>query len=156
MVIRQDGEGERLSFAGGGLMTIIASAEETGGSFTMIDDTMVRGKMTPLHMHPDFEEALFVLEGEILVHADGEEFEVGTGGLAVAPRGVPHAFMVTSESARILGVLAPGTGEDFYRDASDPADSVDHPEDNADFDRLREAADRSPSIEILGPPPFDS
>lgn len=52
-------------------------------------------------------------------------------------------------------MLAPGVGESFYRDASDPADSVDDPENRPDFNRLREAAERSPSIEILGPPPFD-
>jgi quercetin dioxygenase-like cupin family protein len=154
MVIRQDGEGEQLSFAGGGLMTILASAEDTGGSMTMLDDRVVRGKTTPLHLHPDFDEAIYVLEGEILVHADGKEYEVRERGLMVAPRGVPHAFLVTSESARLLGVMVPGSGEDFYRDASDPADSVDDPENRPDFDRLRAAAERSPSIEILGPPPF--
>jgi quercetin dioxygenase-like cupin family protein len=154
MVIRQDGEGEQLAFAGGGLMTIIASAKETGGSFTMIDDTVVRGKTTPLHLHPDFEEAIYVLEGEILVHVDGAEHRVGEHGLFVAPRGVPHAFLVTSETARLLATLAPGNGEDFYRDASDPAASVDDPQNRPDFKRLREAAERSTSIEIVGPPPF--
>jgi quercetin dioxygenase-like cupin family protein len=154
MVIRQDGEGEQLSFAGGGLMTILASAEETGGSMTMLDDRVVRGKTTPLHLHPDFDEAIYVLEGEILVHANGEEYEVREKGLMFAPRGVPHAFLVTSETARLLGVMVPGSGEAFYRDASDPVDSVDDPANRPDFDRLREAAERSESIEILGPPPF--
>ena len=52
------------------------------------------GKMTPLHTHPDSDETMYVLEGEILMHMDGTEHRVAAGGLAVAPRGVPHAFLV--------------------------------------------------------------
>ena len=34
---------------------------------------------------------------------------MGAGGLFFAPRGYPHAFMVTSESARILALATPGS-----------------------------------------------
>jgi hypothetical protein len=52
-IIREEGEGERLWFAGGGLWTIKATAEETDGAFTLVEDRMTRGKMTPLHTHPN-------------------------------------------------------------------------------------------------------
>lgn len=154
MLIRQGGEGERVWFAGGGVFTYLASAEETGGAFTLIEDDMVRGKTTPLHLHPDFDEALYVLEGEIVVHFDGEDHVVGERGFVLAPRGVPHAFMVTSETARVLGLMIPGSGEDFYRAASEPISSPEDEARPADFRRLQEAAEGSPSIELLGPPPF--
>ena len=153
-IIRQAGEGEQLWFAGGGIFTIKASAAETGGSATILEDRMVRGKTTPLHQHPTFEEAIYVLEGEILVHADGEEHRVGAGGIAVAPRGAAHAFLVTSETAHILAVLTPGVGEPFYRDASEPITAPEDADRPADFERLRAAAERSEHIELLGPPPF--
>jgi quercetin dioxygenase-like cupin family protein len=153
-VIRQRGEGEHLVFAGGGTLTITASSADTGGSLMMFEDRLVRGKTTPLHIHPNLEEAIYVLEGELLVHVDGEELRVREGGLIVVPRGVPHAFLATSETGRLLCTLAPGaSGEAFFRDGSDPATSeldVRPP----DFDRLRACAERSDSIEILGPPPF--
>lgn len=98
-----------------------------------------------------------MLEGEILVHVEGTEHPVGPGGVAVAPRGVPHAFLVTSEMARILALQTPGSGEAFYRDASEPATAETDPARPPDFDRLRAAAERNPScIEILGPPPFEA
>jgi quercetin dioxygenase-like cupin family protein len=153
-IIRQDGEGERMWFAGGGVFTWKATAAETGGAFLAFEDHMARGKATPLHLHPNEDEAIYVLDGDLLVHVEGEEHKVGRGGLFVAPRGVPHAFMVTSDTAHIFAFLTPGTGESFYREAGEPATSEADASRPADFARLREAADRSPSIEVLGPPPF--
>ncbi len=155
-IIRQDGEGEQMWFAGGGVFTWKATSEETGGSFLLMDDRMERGKSTPMHLHPEQDEAIYVLEGELLVDVDGEQHQVGTGGFFVAPRGVPHAFMVTSDGARVLGLQTPGTGEDFYRDAGETVRSPEDAERPADWDRLREVAERSASIEILGPPPFEA
>lgn len=152
-IIRHDGEGEQMWFAGGGTFTWKATARETGGAFLMLEDRMERGKVTPMHLHANEDETIYVLEGELLVNADGEEHRVGAGGLFVAPRGLPHAFMVTSETARVLAFQTPGTGEQFYRDAGQPA-TADNADRGADFKLLREVAESSPSIEILGPPPF--
>jgi quercetin dioxygenase-like cupin family protein len=155
-IIRGEGEGERLWFAGGGLWTMKATSEETDGAFILVEDRMTEGKMTPLHTHPNQDETLIVLEGEILIHAEGKEHRVGPRGVAVALRGAPHAFMVTSESALILTLQTPGSGEAFYRDASEPATAEIDPA-RTDFDRVRAAAERHPDLmQILGPPPFVS
>ena len=50
-----------------------ATAEETGGAFLLFEDVMEQGKMTPLHTHPEADETMYVLEGEILMHLDGAE-----------------------------------------------------------------------------------
>jgi quercetin dioxygenase-like cupin family protein len=154
-IIRGEGEGERLWFAGGGLWTMKATSEETDGAFSLWEDQMAQGKMTPLHTHPNVDETLIVLEGEILVYAEGKEHRVGPRGVAVALRGAPHAFMVISESALILTLQTPGSGEAFYRDASEPATAETDPA-RTDFDRVRAAAERHPDLmQILGPPPFE-
>ena len=156
-IIRGDGEGERLWFAGGGVHLWKATAEETGGAFILFEDRMPRGKTTPLHVHPHEDETFVVLEGEILVHVEGTEHPVGPGGVAVVPRGTQHAFLVTSETARILALQTPGSGEAFYREASEPSTDESDADRPADFDRLRAAAGRNPGcIEILGPPPFEA
>ena len=158
-VIRQDGEGEQRWFAGGGLFTMKATSAETGGAFALFEDREVLGKPTPLHLHPGDDEVLYVLEGEILVHVDGEEHRVGEGGVFVAPRGVPHAFLVTSETARLLCLTVPGTGwaEVQYNELSEPASADAVPGSRPpDFARVRGVAEQSDTIEILGPPPFDS
>lgn len=158
-VIRQNGEGEQRWFAGGGLFTMKATSEETGGAFALFEDREVLGKPTPLHLHPDNDEVCYVLEGEILVYIHGEEHRIGERGFFMAPRGVPHAFLVTSETARLLCLTVPGTGwaEVHYRDLSEPASPGAVPGSRpADFAKIREVAERSESIEILGPPPFAS
>jgi quercetin dioxygenase-like cupin family protein len=141
-------------FAGGGTFTWKATAAETGGAFLLLEDHMVKGKTTPLHTHPNEDETIFVLEGELLVDCDGEQHRLGEGGLFVAPRGLPHAFMVISETARILALQTPGSGESFYRQAGEPLGPGVDPDRPADFARLRAVAEQSESIELLGPPPF--
>jgi quercetin dioxygenase-like cupin family protein len=153
-IIRQDGEGELMWFAGGGAFTWKATSAETGGAFILLEDRMVRGKSTPFHLHPNEDEAIYVLEGELLVHIEGEEHRVGPGGLFFAPRGVPHAFMVTSATAHVLAWQTPGTGESFYRDAGEPVVTPEDAARPADWVRLRQVAERSENIELLGPPPF--
>jgi quercetin dioxygenase-like cupin family protein len=155
-VVRQAGEGERFWFAGGGIWTMKASAAETAGAFTLFEDSMVRGKATPLHLHPNGDETFYVLEGELLVHVDGEEHMLGPQGTAVVPRGVPHAFLVTSETARVLCLQTPGSGEGFYREVSEQVGSDADPARPPDFDRLRAAAAAHDSIKLLGPPPFEA
>ncbi|HEV2027230.1 MAG TPA: cupin domain-containing protein [Candidatus Dormibacteraeota bacterium] len=152
-IVRAAGEGERLWFYGGGLHIWKATAAETGGAFLLFEDVMSGGKTTPLHTHPH-DETLYVLEGEILLHIDGEEQLVGSGGVAMAPRGMPHAFLVTSETARVLFLETPGSGEAFYRGASEPATTELETSAPVDFARLRASAERNGGIEILGPPPF--
>ena len=154
-IIRQQGEGERMWFAGGGVFTWKATSEETGGSLLLLEDRMEQGKMTPLHSHPEQDEAIYVLDGEIVAHVDGRDQRVGAGGLFFAPRGVPHAFRVSSATAHVLAILTPGTGERFYRAAGEPVTSEADATRPADFDRLRAVAEQSPDcIEIHGPPPF--
>ena len=91
------------------------------------------------------------------MHVEGSEHRVGLGGIAMVPRGARHAFLVTSDMARILALQTPGSGEAFYRDASEPSTDETDAERPADFDRFRAAAERNPScIEILGTPPFEA
>ena len=151
--IRDSGAGEQRWFCGGGLHTWKATSDETGGAFLMFEDRLDEGKVTPLHRHPDADETFYMLEGEIRLHVDGTERLLGAGGIAVIPRGIPHAFMVTSPQARMLCLQTPGGGDAFYRLASEPA-HADEPAAPIDFDRVRAAASQTGAIDILGQPPF--
>jgi quercetin dioxygenase-like cupin family protein len=152
-VVRADAEGERRWFLGGGVHTWKVHAEETNGAFLLFEDRMEQGKVTPLHIHPDSDETMYILEGEILMHMDGHEHRVGAGGVTVAPRGLPHAFKVVSETARLLCLHTPGCSESFYRGASEPLEG-DAASGPVDFDRIRTSGEENGGIVILGPPPF--
>ncbi len=151
-VVRADADGERRWFFGGGHHTWKVRAAETNGAYFLFEDRMEQGKMTPLHTHPEADETMYVLEGELLVHLDGHEQRVAAGGTVMAPRGLPHAFMVLSPVARMLCLHTPGSCEAFYWGASEP-DSGDASQ-AVDFGRIRASAAQHGGIELLGPPPF--
>jgi quercetin dioxygenase-like cupin family protein len=154
-IIRAPGEGDKQAFLGGGLHTWKLLAEETGGAFFLFEDAMGHGKTTPLHRHPEADETTYVLEGEIVVSVDGVQTRVGAGGMSFVPRGVPHAFVVVSERARLLTMQTPGIGQAFYRDASEP--TTHDMSDTVDLARLQASANANPSsVELLGPPPFET
>jgi quercetin dioxygenase-like cupin family protein len=152
-LIRQEGEGQRRWFFGGAVFIFKATAEETGGAFLLWEAVMERGKVTPLHTHPDSDETFYLLEGEILVHLDGTEHTVGVGGVMLAPRGVPHAFKVLSPTARMLTLATPGCCEQFYLDASVPL-APGETTGEVDFAKVHASARKNSGIEIIGPPPF--
>jgi quercetin dioxygenase-like cupin family protein len=156
-IIRAAGEGEQRWFFGGGTHTWKATAAETGGAFSLFEDVMTQGKNTPYHRHPDHDDMVYVLEGEILVNIEGQEHRVGPGGVAAVPRGVAHALLVTSPTARILALMTPGgSGEAFFREASVSATDDAALAAPVDFDRVRDSAVATGAVEILGPPPFDA
>jgi hypothetical protein len=101
---------------------------------------------------------MIVLAGEILMHLDGEEYTVRAGGIASAPRGIPHAFKVTgADGARLLCLHTPGCCQAFYWDASEPIASDDSRGIDAgpvDMGRVQASAMKNGGIQILGPPPF--
>ncbi len=151
--VRGADEGEQRWFCGGGLHTWKVTSAESGGAFLIFEDTLDAGKVTPLHRHADADETFIMTEGEILLHIDGAVQTLATGGIAVIPRGVPHAFAVTSPTARMLCLQTPGGGEDFYRGASDLV-VEGQPPTPVDFGRVQQSAAATGAIEILGPPPF--
>jgi uncharacterized cupin superfamily protein len=62
----------------------VASAAETAGAFALFEDRVVRGKTTPLHQHPNEDKVCYVLDGELLVHANDAKHCVGKGGFFFA------------------------------------------------------------------------
>ena len=152
-IIRAEGEGDKRWFFGGGLHTWKLLAEDTNGAFFMFEDTMSQGKTTPLHRHPDADETIYLLEGEVLVNVAGEESRVGPGGMSFVPRGVPHALLVVSDGARLLTLQTPGSGQSFYRGASEP--STGDLSDTVDIARVQASAKENGGVELLGPPPFN-
>ena len=154
-IIRAKGEGDKRSFLGGGLHTWKLQTEDTDGAFFMFEDAMAHGKTTPLHAHPEADETVYVLEGEIVVNTDGTESRVGAGGMIFTPKGVPHAFLVVSDHARLLTFQTPGIGQAFYRGASEHA--TDNTSETVDIARIQASAEENPrGIRLLGPPPFDA
>ncbi|MET0628330.1 MAG: cupin domain-containing protein [Acidimicrobiia bacterium] len=153
-IVRASGEGDKQAFLGGGLHTWKLMTEDTDGSFFLFEDVMSQGKTTPLHRHADADETTYVLDGEIVVNVDGQESHLGAGAVSFVPRGIAHAFLVVSNEARLLTFQSPGSGQAFYRGASEP--TTGDRSDVVDIARLQASAQENGGVELLGPPPFAS
>jgi quercetin dioxygenase-like cupin family protein len=153
-VVRAAGDGERYWFYGGGVHVWKVTDQQTDGAIFVLEDEMAKGKTTPYHSHPDETECVYVLSGEILVNIDGNEHVVGEGGFTMTPPGTPHAFLVTSEKARLLALHVPGAGAAFYLGASEPATPELEAAAPVDIERVAESARMTGGMQVLGPPPF--
>jgi quercetin dioxygenase-like cupin family protein len=116
----------------------------------VVEVAMDAGKMTPLHTHP-ISESHWILQGEVRYRIDDEDVEVGVGDFVLVQAGVPHAFLVLSERARMLTIQPSCVCEPFYRGASEPLEGSAR---EVDFAQIAESGRVHGGIEILGPPPF--
>jgi quercetin dioxygenase-like cupin family protein len=87
---------------------ILLRAEQTDGATSVIESTMPpRAPGPPLHKH-DFQEAFYVLEGELTIQVGDELHVARQGELAIAPRGVPHTLANQADApARFLIICTP-------------------------------------------------
>jgi quercetin dioxygenase-like cupin family protein len=147
---------------GVGRYTVKTTAQQTQGSLVQILARDSRGAATPMHIHHDYDESWFVIEGEIVAFIGEERFIARAGDFVLGPRGIPHAWVVTSEHAEVLITCGPagaegpnGQGLDaFFREVAPVVGEGEKPEptmpaDPADFARRM----RTYNIELVGPPP---
>jgi mannose-6-phosphate isomerase-like protein (cupin superfamily) len=150
----QPDEGEALWFLGC-LVTIKASAATTSGTVAVLGHLAVRGLGSPLHVHRNEDEWFYVTEGELTFWIGDDRITAPAGSFVYGPRGIPHAFAVSSAEARFILVTQPGGFESFVRALAVPADTRTLPPASvvppAMEVMLATAAEHG--IEILGPPP---
>jgi quercetin dioxygenase-like cupin family protein len=137
-----------------GRMTVKVTGAETGGSFSQVETEDPRGTATPLHVHHNEDETFYVIEGEVTIIAAGERIDLSAGDYAFAPRGVPHAYIVRSERARMLGTLSPAGLEELFVELGEPATGSEPPAEEV-MPPIPELVRRfgAYGCEILGPPP---
>ena len=108
-------EGETLSVLGTRLR-FLCLPDETGGTFSLMEAVMPLGSGPPPHEHP-WDEAYYVVEGEVDFVLGGDARRVGAGDFLYAPGGTVHGFKGASASpARVLVFDAPAAAEGFFRD----------------------------------------
>ena len=131
----------------------LATGEQTGEAFTLVDEQAKRGVAVPLHLHRDDMESFYVLEGEITIFIGDEPgARAGAGSFAHLPGGTVHGFRVESETARYLILTTPRHGQ-FYRAitlASRPGGLP--PLESIDGSQIEEACEAY-DVEFVGPLP---
>lgn len=123
--------------------TILLRSEETSGAISVIENTLEAGAPGPPLHHHDFDEAFYILEGELTFQVEDEILTAGPGELAFAPRGVAHTLANRSDApARYLLVCTPAGFERVMARRIAKHDGVDPPD---------WALQPSPEVTIVGP-----
>ena len=102
-----------------------------------------------LHVHHREDEWYYVLSGEFLFKAGGEEHTLPPGGSIWLPRDIPHAYAnTTTTEGKLILVCQPGGFEKFFDDLAKMPDEMNAP-------RMKEVMAKY-GMELLGAPLLSS
>jgi quercetin dioxygenase-like cupin family protein len=97
------------------MVTFLAIAADTGGSFSLFEYRVAPQQGIPLHRHND-DEAFLILEGILQFQIEDQYLDLGPGEFAFVPRQSRHRFL--NESAekvgRILAITLPGGNHERF------------------------------------------
>jgi quercetin dioxygenase-like cupin family protein len=87
---------------------VLLRGEQSDGAISIVEHTMPAGAPgPPLHSHA-FDEAFYVLDGELTFQVRNKLTTAKAGELVFAPGGVPHTLAnLTDTSVRFLLVMTP-------------------------------------------------
>ena len=122
---------------------VLLRNEETDGHVSMTELLVPpHSAGPPLHTH-DFDEAFYMLEGELIFQVDDALVTKGAGELSFAPRNVPHTLANPSDAtARYVLVCTPaGFERQWARMAAEVA-GVEPPQ---------WALEAIPEVRVVGP-----
>ena len=105
-------------------LRFLCDSRETGGAWSLFEEDVPLGEGPPPHRH-DWDEAYYVLEGEVDFHIEGQLVKSRKGDFNYLPRNTVHAFKGASEApARVLIFAAPAHASDFFEEVNDQVRSL--------------------------------
>jgi quercetin dioxygenase-like cupin family protein len=110
-----EGEEEILVISGN-TITVKLAGEQTGDAYSVFEVTAPPNVGAGLHIDNNWDEFWHVMEGTFTFTLNGERKELGAGGFAHGPHGIPHSFKNTGETTgRLVMFTTPSGLEDFFR-----------------------------------------
>ena len=109
--------------------TVLLRSEESGGHVSMMENVVrAHSAGPPLHTH-DFDEAFYMLEGELIFQVEDALATKGAGEVSFAPRNVAHALANHSDApARYVLVCTPAGFERHWARVAAEAAGEEPPE----------------------------
>jgi mannose-6-phosphate isomerase-like protein (cupin superfamily) len=112
--ILEPNKGKHIAVAGD-INTILASKEDTGGTYSFIEAKVFPGGGPIPHIQTREHEGFYILEGQIIFNVDEQRIEAKPGTFVNIPPNVLHSFKnETNEIAKLIIVLAPAGMEQLF------------------------------------------
>lgn len=117
------GEGTTVRWGPAGQIRILAGAESTDGSFSVVEAVEPPGTAAPLHVHHGEAEAFYVVDGEIELTCGEQTLTAAAGDFVYTPKDVPHTYTVVGDrDARVLLMFSRSGFESFFVEGGSPID----------------------------------
>jgi len=112
--------GHRIPLGDAGTVTLKAVAADSGGTLSAYEFvTPPATAGPPLHLHRTWDEAFYVLEGEMTFLIDGHTHRAPAGSFVFVPRGILHTFWNAGDApAKQLVVFTPAGIEAYFEEVT--------------------------------------
>jgi len=98
----------------GVLMKRLLSGADTDGQFCLFENQSDGASRTPIHVHADDDETIYVMKGEMQVIVNGQTKTVRAGETLFLKRGIPHQLMNISGARMHYILLCTPSGFDGF------------------------------------------
>ena len=112
--ILEPNKGKHIAIVGD-INSILASKEDTGGTYSFIEAKVFPGGGSIPHIQTREHVGFYVVEGQIIFYVDEQRIEAKPGTFVNIPPNVLHSFKnETNENAKLIIVLSPAGLEQFF------------------------------------------
>jgi len=127
----------------GVVMKRLVTGKQTGGQLCLLENRSDGQTRTPIHVHANDDETVYVIEGELTAVVDGEVRTISAGESMFLKRGIPHQLMNPgNRPVRYILIGTPSGFEQFLAEGGHELrkGQTAGPPTPADIERLRAAA----------------
>jgi quercetin dioxygenase-like cupin family protein len=119
-VVLAPGAGRDISLGPGGTVTLKAVAADSGGTLSVYEAVLPPATAgPPRHLHRSWDEAFYVLEGEMTFLIDGRTHTAPAGSFVFVPRGILHTFWNASDApTKQLTIFTPAGIEAYFEEVT--------------------------------------
>ncbi len=150
--VLESGEGVRL-LTGDQIHRLLATRETTNGDYIVVASDGPKGEEIVSHYHEHHTETFFCTQGHMTMWANEQEIQLFPGDFLHVPAGTVHSYRLEDHFTKVVGVLASGLFEPFFRLLGDEYEHYMFPVEPgmARIDRLMANMDQL-DLKIVGPP----
>jgi len=116
LIVHDAAGGRKIPLGDGGVVTMKIEGAHSNQALAVYEFTVPpRTAGPPQHIHTTWDEAFYVLAGEMTFLLQGRERVVGAGGFVFVPHGEPHTFWNAGDiPATNLTIFSPAGIERYF------------------------------------------
>lgn len=135
----------------GGCWTILASGEQTGGCYTLLEVKFRKGLVIEPRIYQDKDEILYVFEGNMTFLLGDKVLPATKGSLVYIPSTTVYSAKVESEGAHCLNIHTKSGFDEFIKYIGTPGNGQQRVAPKEDFvEKIVDAGARSRLLRKIG------